>query len=85
MYRPNTESDYIPVSYADQVFNENLIFNDYAFQDGYYCIGYSSTPMSLSIKDNLLSGVSVYPNPANNTINIKKRREFHYKPLQYHR
>jgi len=71
LHRANLESNYAALSYPDQVFNENLIFNDIELTDGYYCVGYSSTPFNLSIEEELLKNISFGPNPAKESIMIK--------------
>ncbi len=75
LHRPDLESDFTALKYADQVFNENLIFNDYLLMDGYYSVGYSSTPMSIGIEEEVFENLSIGPNPASERIFIKNARE----------
>lgn len=71
MHRPDTDSQYTPLAYPNQVFNENLIFNDYLLKDGYYCVGYSSTPMSIGIEETIFQNLSLSPNPAKDMLLLK--------------
>lgn len=75
LHRTEMESDYTALAYADQVFNENLIFNDRQMQNGYYCVGYSSTPMSIGIEEEIFENLSIGPNPAADQILIKNAHE----------
>lgn len=71
MHRPDTDSKYSPLAHANQVFNENLIFNDHVLMDGYYCVGYSSSPMSIGIGERIFRNLSLGPNPAQETLMVK--------------
>lgn len=71
LYRESPEEDYSALAYADQVFNENLIINDRLVKNGYYSIGYSSTPMSLGTRDQIFENLIVSPNPASRQIRIE--------------
>lgn len=71
LHKPDLESDYTALKYADQVFNDNLIFNDHPLMDGYYCVGYSSTPMFIGIQEEMFNTISIGPNPAKGQLLIK--------------
>jgi len=71
MHRQIGEDNYSPIAHPDQVFNENLIFNDRVLYDGYYCVGYSSTPMTPGYEEIQFENLEIIPNPATNFINIK--------------
>ncbi|MCO5265004.1 MAG: T9SS type A sorting domain-containing protein [Lentimicrobium sp.] len=71
MHKTSLDADYTPIAYASTVFNNNLIFNDLVFQDGYYCLGYSTTVLPLSINEVMFNNVLVSPNPASNFLSVK--------------
>jgi hypothetical protein len=80
LWRANTTDNFLAVAHPDQVFNENLIFNDMELIDGYYCLGYASTEIPLdpfSVAEGRIDQVSIAPNPANSFYYVK-----HGKGLQ---
>ncbi len=74
MFRGNSTDNFLAIAHPDQVFNENLIFNDLNLKDGYYCVGYASTEIPLepsAVIDEKLEMVSISPNPARDHYCIK--------------
>ena len=72
LFRENKDEDYVAIAFPDQIFQENLIFNNLILQDGYYALGYSESSFDIqtSIADAVTPEISVYPNPATDHIAI---------------
>lgn len=75
LYRTDTSLNYTALKHADQVYGENLIFNDNQLEDGYYCVMFSTTPMSIGIEEETFENLSISPNPANGFLLVKNAGE----------
>ncbi len=72
LFRKNQDENYAAIAFPDQIFQENLIFNNLILQDGYYALGYSESSFDLvtSITDVVIPEVHVFPNPAKDHLTI---------------
>lgn len=70
LYRPHPEALFAPIAFPNQVYTDNLIFNDLILSNGYYALGYSSSSFDLqvSVHENPHMHSKVYPNPAHDYI-----------------
>jgi len=78
LYRSDETANFKAIAHPDQIFNENLIFNDLQLNDGYYCVGYASEEIPLEpsdIRKEVFKNVSVSPNPAQDFVNIQNAAE----------
>ncbi|TVQ06420.1 MAG: T9SS C-terminal target domain-containing protein [Bacteroidetes bacterium] len=67
LYRTHTDTNFEAIAFPNQVFHENLIFNDLVLSDGYYALGYSSSSFDLHLNTpefSMIPRVEVFPNPA---------------------
>lgn len=67
LFRENKDMDFIAIAFPNQIYQDNLIFNNLILQDGYYTLGYSESSFELvtDITNAIFQQVMIYPNPAN--------------------
>ena len=74
LYRSDDNSNFKAIAHPNQIFNENLIFNDRQLNDGYYCVGYASTEIPLepsAVREEVFKDVTISPIPAHDFVIIQ--------------
>jgi Concanavalin A-like lectin/glucanases superfamily/Secretion system C-terminal sorting domain len=73
LYRENLTDDFQVLYSANDEVSNNLIFDDIPLTKGYYTVGYDISKLSgnTAINDINLSEILIYPNPAQNVLNIR--------------
>ena len=72
LFRENADERFTAIAFPEQLFQENLIFNNLILQDGYYALGYSESSFELvtDVTNASIPRITVYPNPAKDLLTI---------------